>query len=648
MLKLIGKFSKHGIKGILLIAKVRFLSFIKYVSLRLGKYEFSSNKLLIKLIEEKVLSYIKSLNTNSNIFKSGREKYSGDDLTDFYLLGNNFQFPDKINWSFNSINFNKEYPAIFEKEIKIYDYERYGDYRITWELNRHHHFVWFAQKYFLSNDEYFAEELTKQTLDWIDSNKVGYGVNFVSAMEISIRLVNWIVSFIITNKARTVNLVNDKIINSILGQSLYLYNNLSIFERKFRNNHSIVELASLALLQSILKWEKLPGTEKLLEYLLEELKTQFYDDGINFEHSPTYSRFTIESLLILLILYNGDRDSKNFNTLFFLTRKYVLSLRTFLTPEGSVPLFSDCDNGRILFLEGTNKNFNSFKGFFDFCGIYFNDESLFVSESSSKFSEETNWGCFLSGFNIENRKYLIKTTGSFFYPNSGYYIYSSEDIFIAFKCGYLGNKNLDSEYAPHVHNDLLSFELFWNNKPLLVDSGTYTYNVCDNGFRDYFRSIYAHNSIAINGKNQFEFFESFGAKNLPKTRLFKINKNHVRGEIFHGNEIQVAREIKIENNSVYFFDELKNLPESSTVEIILNFHNLVQLIEKKEQSLLIGNQKGIFEIDFNYPCLFEEQKGWVSDSYNIKYSNTKIIVKFYFESVHQKIEWRIKKTRDNR
>ena len=49
----------------------------------------------------------------------------------------------------------------------------------------------------------------------------------------------------------------------------------------------------------------------LFNLLFRELEMQFYDDGINFEHSPTYTRFTLESLLVILIFI----DKEKFNEL---------------------------------------------------------------------------------------------------------------------------------------------------------------------------------------------------------------------------------------------------------------------------------------------------------------------------------------------
>lgn len=648
MLGLIKKVKRHGIFGSLNIFGQKLSLISKKIEIRLGKYNFYTNEHLLTAMSEKLFSYQTDLKLNKNIdFNFSDSKY--DESNKYFLLGESYTFTNKINWNFNSSDINKSYPEIFSGKLNILDYKAFGDYKITWELNRHHHFVWLAQKYYLTRNEFYKNQLVEQINSWILQNKPGYGINFVSPMEISIRLINWFISVIILYNSGENEIIKDKsFINSFLGQSLYLRNNLFI-KRKFRNNHSIVELSSLILIQSVIKWNKLPSLENLFNSLFSELKQQFYSDGINFEHSPTYSRFTIESLLIVLIFVNERGIQQQKEKLFSLTKIYCQSLRKFVTPLNSVPQFSDCDYGRILFLSGDNKDFNDFRGFFDFCALYFNNNDLFVSSDITEYNEETKWWCTLANASIKSPGNKNKTKEIIYFADGGYYIYKNNTDFLVFKSGYPGNKNLDSEYAPHIHNDLLSLELFLNAEPIFVDSGTFTYNLSHNGYRAYFRSIYAHNTIIINNEDQLEYLGAFGAKNLPQVNITKTDNMNVTGVIKLKNNSRITRRISIGTDKIKFIDSANNFPPGSKFEINLNFHPAVIIddIDNKNKTVEITTGKNRYLLKListnKNLCTINNEKGWVSGFYNCKDRNEK--VNFSFSDVNDSIEvsWSIEK-----
>jgi uncharacterized heparinase superfamily protein len=52
--------------------------------------------------------------------------------------------------------------------------------------------------------------------------------------------------------------------------------------------------------------------------------------------------------------------------------------------------------------------------------------------------------------------------------------------------------------AAHGHADVLSFQMNINNQPVFVDPGTYIYHSSPR-WRDYFRSMRAHNTIVVDG-----------------------------------------------------------------------------------------------------------------------------------------------------
>ena len=77
----------------------------------------------------------------------------------------------------------------------------------------------------------------------------------------------------------------------------------------------------------------------------------------------------------------------------------------------------------------------------------------------------------------------------------------------------------------HGHNDILSFELFLNKKPFIVDPGSYLYSG-DFEAHDRFRSTRAHNGVEIDEKEISPFIGKFRIANRAKP--FDVNVNTQR------------------------------------------------------------------------------------------------------------------------
>lgn len=78
------------------------------------------------------------------------------------------------------------------------------------------------------------------------------------------------------------------------------------------------------------------------------------------------------------------------------------------------------------------------------------------------------------------------------YSDFGLYIYHSERLYLAIRCGSIGQNGKGG----HAHNDQLSIELNVNGKDLIVDPGTYLYTPLPKR-RNQFRSVKAHNTMVV-------------------------------------------------------------------------------------------------------------------------------------------------------
>lgn len=70
-----------------------------------------------------------------------------------------------------------------------------------------------------------------------------------------------------------------------------------------------------------------------------------------------------------------------------------------------------------------------------------------------------------------------------------------------------------SHLPPHAHADVLSFVLWADGRPLIVDPGTFAYTGPQ---RTAFRSTAAHNTVEVDGVDQCEFWGDFRAAFMPR------------------------------------------------------------------------------------------------------------------------------------
>jgi uncharacterized heparinase superfamily protein len=94
-------------------------------------------------------------------------------------------------------------------------------------------------------------------------------------------------------------------------------------------------------------------------------------------------------------------------------------------------------------------------------------------------------------------------TGASF-PHGGYFTQRSDDRFLIFDCGPLGD-------GGHGHYDLLSFEACAGGRPLVVDPGRYTYAEGKPNLRRWFKGTAAHNTVCVDGLDQTPY-----ARKAPK------------------------------------------------------------------------------------------------------------------------------------
>src|ERR1700688_1461837 len=101
----------------------------------------------------------------------------------FDLLGySDLDYGEPINWHLDLIH-DKCAPRKPWYRIPFLDFNTVGDSKITWELNRHQHWVTLAKAYWLTGDERFAAEVCRHWYHWQQENPYPIRIIWASSLE---------------------------------------------------------------------------------------------------------------------------------------------------------------------------------------------------------------------------------------------------------------------------------------------------------------------------------------------------------------------------------------------------------------------------------------------------------------------------------
>lgn len=434
----------------------------------------------------------------------------------FDLLGYlGLDFKDPVDWHFEPIA-DKQSPLQHWKLFDEMDSEVTGDKKIIWELNRHQHFFTLGVAYMQTGNEEFASVFARHLKGWMDQNSPGIGVNWMSSLEVAFRAMSWIWAFHLFRGSQTVTPgLFQEALRYLYVHGIHLEQYLSTYYSP--NTHLTGEALGLYYLGTQLPFLARSKHWRVLgkKILKDEAKIQIHQDGVYFEQSTWYQRYTADFYLHFLILADLAGDDIDRETKSRVER--CIEFMMYVTrPDGTTPLIGDDDGGRMLPLTNAAPN--------DFRGTVATGASIF-SRGDFKFisggiSQELFWLTGKEGVaNFEALKDELPEQTSKMFEIGGYAVmrdgWSKTDNFLIFDAGELGALG-----AGHGHADVLSFELAALGKTLLVDPGTYSYHKSAE-IRDAFRNSNGHNTLSVDGESSSEPGGKFDWKSYAKPSLRK-------------------------------------------------------------------------------------------------------------------------------
>ena len=346
---------------------------------------------------------------------------------------------------------------------------------------------------------------------WIKRNPASSGGDGWSAYTISLRLTNWMAYYSAVRSYLDTSF-REELEASIYEQYCYLSTHL---EKDILGNHYFENLKTLVL--CALFFDDRQALAGFLKEFLKECGREILPDGMHFELSPMYHKIVLEGMLRVAV---GLREAGSPNdTLEKMVSQMIDAAFSMERGLSRTPLFNDSGDNVAKPLEALLK---------------FADTHLGITPTC--------------------RDAL---------PDSGYYFFSNGPWRLVVDAGAAG-----PDYIPgHSHCDAMSFELYRNGEPWLVNCGTYAYQCQE---RRYFRSTEAHNTVQVAGVEQSEIWSAFRLARRSRTKVLEVLPNGLTMEMtdYLGHRIQ--RQITLDADALHIKDWGDGLNLQSHVHSIHN------------------------------------------------------------------------------
>lgn len=454
---------------------------------------------------------------------------------------------NKIILIVNTIRYLKKSQLYWQLKYRIKkpSYIKTGNYTLDCNFLEFKNCLYQSPKYFENNHFRFLN--LQKKFDNIDWNFMSYGklwnynleyFDYLSQENINkdekLRLLHSFYDFCLENKRvlepypvslRTINCIKFFSIHKIEDRSIlnYLHQELEFLKNNLEyhilGNHLLEN--GFALLMGSVFFEKNEWREIAERLLIKELKEQIHQDGAHFELSPMYHQIIFFRVLELIDWYS-TYNKKNQQFLDFVISKAV-SMESFLRNitfrNGDIPHFNDSTNG-----------------------IAYSTEDLLD---------------YFQSLGLESNVIPL--------GDSGYRSMRNSDFEIKIDVAQLA-----ISYQPgHAHADSLSYIIYYNDKPFIVEQGTSTYEI--NERRALERSSQAHNTVTLKRENHSEVWSGFRVGRRANTTILNEGANFIKAS--HDGYYKKYKIIHTRTYQLkYCLEIIDNMSVPSEYESFLHFH----------------------------------------------------------------------------
>jgi hypothetical protein len=428
----------------------------------------------------------------------------------FDLLGyEGLNYGDPIDWHRDAVH-GKIGPRKSWFQIRYLEFEEVGDAKVTWELNRHQHFVTLAKAYRLTGNEVFAREIFAQWEHWRSENPYPIGMNWASSLEVAFRTMSWIWTFFLLRETDVFTIeMQQRWMQALALNGRHIETYLSTYFSP--NTHLLGEALALFFLGTL--FPQMKGAKRWRQRgwntLVDGARVQVYQDGFYFEQSTYYHVYALDMFLHGRILaeINGVPIPAEFDQ----TLQRMSDALALLGRAGSAPRVGDDDGGR-LFDPRRNRDEHMLDPLSTSAVVFGRGDHKFLANAPR---EETLWLLGPQGIDqFDILPSVDPSLNSAALECSGFYLMADAESGqqLAIHAGPCGAGS-----GGHGHADALSICLMQDGRTLLMDPGTFEY-VGDSGERNRLRGTGAHNTMLVDGRDQAEPTGPFAWKNCQPAR----------------------------------------------------------------------------------------------------------------------------------
>lgn len=385
-----------------------------------------------------------------------------------------------------------------------------GDVKLVWEINRLQFLPVTAACGLCEGSEALERRALASIESWIDANEPFKGVNWVSGIELALRVVSILLTIGLVGRERIDARLSDKIAACLAAHAYWLARYPS--RHSSANNHLVAEAAGLYILGTLWPQLGMAGeTAAARETLIAEAFRQIHDDGVGAEQSPTYCAFTCEWYLLAIAV---AREAGAPFPPEVLARIGAAGehLRWLLDESAGHPRIGDDDEGRVI-------------------GGGSGHEPLYVASIVNAIAAATGRRDLAVASGPPSLRNLLlgwphepapDPAGLRVFEQGGYTVcrrsFGGRRALIVFDHGPLGYLSI----AAHGHADALSVMLHADGMPVFVDAGTYLYHA-GGAIRDRLRGTAVHNTLCLDHADQSEIAGAFNWRRKARAKLLRAD-----------------------------------------------------------------------------------------------------------------------------